>query len=142
MSIEERIKGFVDIELGFDKDMAVQEAKRCLQCDLRLEIQAPTLPPEKRTLLEFSSENIGEAPEREGVIQLFTEDRKVLYIAGTMNMREALEELLSGDEHDISNVCYFEYEQNDMYSKKESELMQLYMQEHGGLPELNDDLPF
>jgi len=139
LGVEDRLKGFVNIELGFNKEMAIEEAKRCLQCDLRLQILPHVLPPEKAAVLEFSSENVSPTPETEGVIILFGEEKNILYIAGTMNINEALEELLSGDEHDTSQVCFFHYEENDMYSKRESELIQQFMQEHGGLPALNED---
>lgn len=142
LGVEDRLKGFVDIELGFNKEMAIEEAKRCLQCDLRLQILPPTLPPETGILLELSSENVSATPETEGVIQLFDEEKNIIYIAGTMNMRDALEELTSSDEPGMSKAHFFQYEENDMYSKRESELIQQFMQEHGGLPELNEDMLF
>jgi NADPH-dependent glutamate synthase beta subunit-like oxidoreductase len=36
MPVSERHSGFSEVELGFDEEQAVQEAKRCLQCDLEL----------------------------------------------------------------------------------------------------------
>ena len=36
MPVAERHTGFSEVELGFDEDQAVHEAKRCLQCDLEL----------------------------------------------------------------------------------------------------------
>ncbi|HJX69642.1 MAG TPA: FAD-dependent oxidoreductase, partial [Dehalococcoidia bacterium] len=142
LGVEERVKGFIDVELGFNKEMAIEEAKRCLQCDLRLQISSPIFPPEKRTVLEFSSENISNIPETEGVVQLLDAERNIIYIAGTMNLRHALEELVSSAEAGMSKVRYFRYEENDMYSTRESELIQQFMQEHGGLPELNEEMLF
>ena len=40
-----RLAGFVEVELGYDETKALEEAKRCLRCDLRLQISAPPLPP-------------------------------------------------------------------------------------------------
>ena len=119
---------------------AVAEAKRCLRCNLRLQISEVMLPPEKEELLQFDSENVSNVAETEGVIQLLDEEKNILYIAGAMNMREALEELVNSDE--VSKVHYFVYEENDMYTKRESELIQQFMQEHGSLPELNEELLF
>ena len=34
LPLDERIKGFAQVELGFDEEKAIQEAKRCLRCDL------------------------------------------------------------------------------------------------------------
>ena len=44
---KERLAGFAEVELGYDKDGALEEAKRCLKCDFRLKIKPPILPPVK-----------------------------------------------------------------------------------------------
>ena len=36
MPISERHVGFNEVEQGFDEELAVHEAKRCLRCDLEL----------------------------------------------------------------------------------------------------------
>lgn len=36
--VEERFAGFVEVARGFDADRAVQEAKRCLQCDREIDL--------------------------------------------------------------------------------------------------------
>jgi formate dehydrogenase beta subunit len=46
LPVEQRFNGFEEVELGFDKEAAIAEAKRCLQCHLRLEISLVTLPVE------------------------------------------------------------------------------------------------
>jgi hypothetical protein len=35
------------VELGYTEPTAIEEAKRCLRCDLRLQISPPILPPVK-----------------------------------------------------------------------------------------------
>jgi len=40
-----RLAGFVEVELGYDETTALEEATRCLRCDLRLRISGPPLPP-------------------------------------------------------------------------------------------------
>ena len=42
-----RLTGFTEVELGYDEETAIEEAKRCLKCDFRLRISAPVLPPVK-----------------------------------------------------------------------------------------------
>ncbi len=37
LPLEERIKSFQEIEQGFSRDMAIEEAKRCLKCHLEQE---------------------------------------------------------------------------------------------------------
>jgi formate dehydrogenase beta subunit len=44
---EKRIPGFTEVEVGFEATEAIQEAKRCLRCDMRLRISEPILPPVK-----------------------------------------------------------------------------------------------
>jgi len=46
LPVEQRLNGFEEVELGFDREAAITEAKRCLQCHLRLEISPVTLPAE------------------------------------------------------------------------------------------------
>ncbi|KKL51446.1 hypothetical protein LCGC14_2295390 [marine sediment metagenome] len=57
-------------------------------------------------------------------------------IQGTDNLRLALEEQLSTN----LNACFFNYEEDPMYTKRESELLQQFMQEFGRFPEENEDL--
>jgi formate dehydrogenase beta subunit len=125
---ELRHSGFDEVYLGYDEEMARQEASRCLRCDYRLHILSPTLPPER--WLQFTSEAMEGVPELAGVYQLLDGDKGVLAIKGVMNMREALlEELDSNDQ-----ACFFLFEEDEMFTKRESELLQQYLQQHGELP--------
>ncbi len=45
LPVGQRLEGFSEIELGFDREAAIEEAKRCLKCPLRLQISSPWLPP-------------------------------------------------------------------------------------------------
>ncbi|TET12729.1 MAG: FAD-dependent oxidoreductase, partial [Dehalococcoidia bacterium] len=40
LPIGERLRGFAEVELGFTKAMAIEEAKRCLNCDLEVKKSA------------------------------------------------------------------------------------------------------
>lgn len=135
LELPERMQGFLNVELGFNKEMAIEEAKRCLQCDLRLYLSAPPLPPERRSIQEFTPDNINTVPETEGVVQLYDEEKKVIYISGTTNLRDSLQEFADNDE-----VRYFFFEESDMYTSKQDELTQQYMQEYGSMPKLNDSM--
>jgi len=46
-SIEKRHNSFEEVNLGFDEETVIKEAKRCLRCNLRLQISTSTLPPLK-----------------------------------------------------------------------------------------------
>ncbi len=134
LSLDERQNSFKEIELGFDEQLAIEEANRCLRCDLRFEISPVVLPPQK--WLELTTENIQDVPETEGAIQILNENQEIILIQGTQNMRLAVDKQLSTN----SNVCFFNYEEDPMYTKRESELLQQFMQEFGRFPERNEDL--
>jgi len=56
LSLAGRQKSFDTIELGYDESIALRETRRCLRCDLRLQIGMPVLPPE--AWLEFDQEHV------------------------------------------------------------------------------------
>jgi formate dehydrogenase beta subunit len=119
------------VALGYKPEQAVLEASRCLKCDLRLRISAPAQPPKK--WLEFNAENLENVPQLEGVCQLFDTDRNVIYIKGSMNLQAELKEQLSNG----VNASYFIYEEAMMYTQRENELLQEFLQQHGSLPPVN-----
>jgi len=47
LDIKKRLANFAEVELGYDETTAIEEAKRCLRCDLRLRLSSPMLPPVK-----------------------------------------------------------------------------------------------
>ena len=49
----ERLNNFAQVELGFNTETAVNEAKRCLRCDLRLQIGKPKAAPLAEQLEEI-----------------------------------------------------------------------------------------
>jgi len=133
LDLASRHQGFQEVSLGYEEEQGTKEAKRCLQCDLRLHMDCNPSPPEK--WLAFNGENIDQVPEAEGVFQLLDEDHNVLAIRGSVNLREALQEELEENE----KAVWFEFEEDKMYSKRESELIQQYLQEHGEMPGSGDD---
>jgi NADPH-dependent glutamate synthase beta subunit-like oxidoreductase len=137
LPLAERQTSFDAIELGFDESMALREARRCLRCDLRLQIGAPMMPPE--SWLNFDPEHVATVSASEGVYQLLDGEKKILRIAGAVNLRDALEEQLSSS----PKARYFLYEEAPMYTQRESELLQHFLQQYGCLPagnDLGDDL--
>lgn len=128
LETEGRRTGFQEICLGFDDYQAVAEAKRCLQCDLRLQMGCNPAPPSN--VLALNEENINKAPEDEGVYRLLDENYKVLVIKGTPTLRKSLLEALNEND----KAAWFEVEKDKMYSKRESEMIQHYLQEHGEMP--------
>ncbi|MEW5724327.1 MAG: FAD-dependent oxidoreductase [Thermodesulfobacteriota bacterium] len=115
---------------------SVAEARRCLRCDLRLLLSKPIVAPRKRLWTDFVLENLADVPEKEGVYQLLDENESVIYIKGAMNLRREL-----GDQLELrANARFFMFELEQMYAKRESEILQQYMAEHGQMPEGNREL--
>ncbi len=77
-------------------------------------------------------------PASEGVYQLLDDDKAIYAIQGVSDLRSALSEILVTS----SKARYFLFAEDPMYSKRESELIQQYLQEHGCMPqgEGEDDL--
>lgn len=109
-------------------EAAMAEARRCLRCNLRALMSPVVFPPEK--WLVFNAENVSMVPDAAGVYQLLDEEKKVFVIKGVMDLRQDLEEQLETNEQ----ACYFIYEEDEMYTKRESELLQQYLQQYGEMP--------
>ena len=134
LPVEKRRGNFEEVELGYDEKMAREEASRCLRCDLRLCIQEAPEPPEK--WLPLKEENVKVVPETEGVYQLLDEDKEIVYIKGTMNLKQELEQQLATN----TKVKYFVYEEAKMYTMRESELLQQYIKRYGKMPRQNIEI--
>ena len=128
LDVATRVKGFQEVVTGYSTEQAVKEARRCLQCDLRLQIGCNPAPPQ--AWQPFDEEHVNAVPETEGVFRLLDADHKVLVIKGSANLQQDL--LLALDENE--NAALFEFEEDKMYSQRESELIQKYLQEHGEMP--------
>jgi len=130
---EERCTGFREIEGTYSAEDAVAEAKRCLQCDLRLMIAEPAAPPER--WLELNRANVDQVPAAEGVFILAGPDKRPTAIKGTANIQAGLlERLAAGTEARL-----FLWEEDRMYTKRESELIQQHLKQYGELPGGGDD---
>ncbi|MFH1293610.1 MAG: FAD-dependent oxidoreductase, partial [Pseudomonadota bacterium] len=97
LELKARRQGFQEVVLGYEEEQAIKEARRCLQCDLRLYLESNPSPPEK--ILAFNEENINQVPEDEGVFQLYDDEKKVISIKGTGTLRQSLLEALEDYEN-------------------------------------------
>ncbi len=131
---ESRKLDFNPFELTYEDNAAIKEGSRCLKCDLRLILRHNPPPPEN--FINFNEANIGTVPAEEGVIQLLNDKKEIYHIKGGDNMKEVLMEKFKGGE----NAAYFIFEADPMFTKRESELLQQYLQKHGRLPDSGDDL--
>ncbi|MBI2841477.1 MAG: hypothetical protein HYX75_24430 [Acidobacteria bacterium] len=131
-----RSTSFCLIEETYGPDAARGEAARCLSCDLRLAIPPAVLPPLRESVFELTANVIEGIPETEGVFQLLDSEKYILSIKGVMNLRSGLSEALAEN----AKARFFVYEEDPMFTKRESELLQQYLQGHGELPGGGDEL--
>ena len=86
-------------------------------------------------MLVLSNENVVTIPSSEGVYRLYDDKKNILSIKGTMDVRAALEDVFNFNE----NANFFDFELDPMFTKRERELIQQYLQQHGELPSGGDD---
>lgn len=124
-----RKDGFDEVYACIENGQALTEADRCLKCDLRLLMSEVPWPPSK--ILALTEESMASVPEAEGVYQLYDEERNILAIKGVDDLAKALKGFLE----DPGKVAFFDFEEDKLFSKRENELLQQYMQVHGRMPE-------
>lgn len=100
----------------------------------RLNLTSIRLPPED--VREITDENIRLLPETNGVYHLFDGDKRIIYIHGTENLREDLQEKVQS----VESARFFRFEEHAMYTMRETEMLEKYLKIHGTLPEVNDDI--
>nr|CAI78872.1 putative dehydrogenase [uncultured bacterium] len=130
---EQRRTDFREIERTYSAEQAMAEAKRCLQCDLRLMIAEPAAPPQR--WLELNHSNVEQVPAVEGVFILTGPDKKPTVIKGMENIQAGLLERLES----ATEAGFFLWEEDRMYTKRESELIQQHLEQYGELPGGGDD---
>ncbi|MFH1351420.1 MAG: 2Fe-2S iron-sulfur cluster-binding protein [Pseudomonadota bacterium] len=103
---------------------------------IRMEIDVPILPPMKEELMILNEDNVTMVPESEGVYRLFNQDRDLVQITGTENLRKDLGEELEK----ISETTFFNWEEDGMFTMRERQLIQQYLKKHGRMPPGNDEM--
>ena len=117
-----------EVELGFNAVTAQAEALRCLKCNLAANLEDMVLPPE--AWLDFSVDAVAALSQESGVFQLLDADKNVLMIKGVESLRQGLTEQLGRNQAATS----FIFEEAPMYTQRESQVMQAYLQQHGKMP--------
>jgi len=130
LALEQRLLGLDQVvDQGFSEEQARYESLRCLRCDIRIKLRRVPLPPRREMLKPLTPEAVARVPEVEGVYRLYDESREIVAIKGVPNLQEGLREALSNP-----SGKFFDYEEDPMYTQRESELLQQYLQQHGKLP--------
>jgi len=91
----------------------------------KLSLEKQSLPPVKS--LELTGKNIENIPEISGVYILYNGSGEIVKIKGEMNLKEALKA-------EIGNAERFSYEQAELYSSRENELLSGFMKRYGRMP--------
>ncbi len=124
----EQRAGWDEVERGLSDEQARAEASRCLKCDLAPRITDAVLPP--ASWLDFTPEVVAGITEDAGVFQLLDADKNVLVIKGVAALREGLQEQLGRNEA----ARHFVFEPAAMYTSRESQMIQAYLQQYGKMP--------
>ena len=90
----------------------------------------------KKLWVEFNQENVAAVPKKEGVFQLLDETETVIFIKGAMNLHQELKDQLELNQE----ARFFMFVEDQMFSKRESEMLQHYIIEHGKMPKQNQEL--
>ncbi len=96
--------------------------------------------PIRKDWTEFNPDNVAQAPEADGVYELSDGENKVVYIKGTTNLKQSLQENITDDEPCLTQVRFFRFEEVFMYTSKESELIQKFTRKNGGMPQCNMEI--
>ncbi|MFC1545702.1 FAD-dependent oxidoreductase [Gemmatimonadota bacterium] len=121
-------RSFSCLSLGLDAEASRAEGSRCLRCDLRLDITPVTLPP--RLWLEFTPDQVAKVPSEPGAYQLLDGTGKVLAVVGVPDLKAALVKKVD----DPGDAIHFLYQEDPMYTRLESELLQQCLQQQGEMP--------
>jgi hypothetical protein len=129
--------GWEEVEKGFDDGTARAEAARCFKCNLATQITDSLLPPE--SWLDLSAAVVAAVSTEAGVFQLLDADKKVTMIKGVENLQAGLQEQLDKAGNSDNGARFFVFEEAAMYTSRESQMIQAYLQEHGKMPEGGSD---
>jgi NADPH-dependent glutamate synthase beta subunit-like oxidoreductase/NAD-dependent dihydropyrimidine dehydrogenase PreA subunit len=129
--------GWEEVEKGFDDGTARAEAARCFKCNLATQITDSLLPPE--SWLDLSAAVVAAVSTEAGVFQLLDADKKVTMIKGVENLQAGLQEQLDKAGNSDNGAKFFVFEEAAMYTSRESQMIQAYLQEHGKMPEGGSD---
>jgi NADPH-dependent glutamate synthase beta subunit-like oxidoreductase len=129
--------GWDEVEKGFDDVTARAEAARCFKCNLATQITDSLLPPE--SWLDLSAAVVAAVSTEAGVFQLLDADKKVTMIKGVENLQAGLQEQLDKAGNSDNGARFFVFEEAAMYTSRESQMIQAYLQEHGKMPEGGSD---
>ena len=96
--------------------------------------------PIRQPWLDFKTEVIKTLPASSGAFELGDQAKNVVMIKGADNVQQAVLELKNSGEPSIEKVLYLRFEEEFMYTQRETELLQAYMRVNKKQPECNDEI--
>lgn len=96
--------------------------------------------PIRKEWLDFKTEVIQTLPVSSGVFELGDQAKNIVMIKGADNVQQTLLELKNSGEPSIQKVLYLRFEEEFMYTQRETELLQAYMRVNKKQPECNEEI--
>lgn len=96
--------------------------------------------PIRQPWLDFKTEAINALPESNGVFELGDQAKNVIMIKGTENLKKTLLELKNSGEPSIEKAQFLRFEEDFMYTQRETELLQAFMRVNKKQPECNEEI--
>jgi NADPH-dependent glutamate synthase beta subunit-like oxidoreductase len=120
--------GWDEVERGWPDADARAEASRCLKCNLAPQIHQALLPPQ--SWLELTAAVVAGVTSESGVFQLLDAEKRIVAIKGVENLRAGLEQQLER----AGTAKFFTVEEAPLFTSRESQLIQAYLQQYGRMP--------
>ena len=95
--------------------------------------------PIRKDWIEYNTDNVNQVVEKDGVVELGDAEKNIVFIGSGTNLRKLLQDHMDGAER-FEKAKYFRFEENFMYTLRESELIQQYTRLNQKLPEYNEEL--
>lgn len=117
--------------------LCISDCGLCGQCAVVDQIGTSAVAsPARQPRLRLDSDAPASLPQSPGVFRLLGDGGEALYIAGVADLRQGVTRALQ--EPVVSSAVYFDFEEDSLYTQRESELLTIYAQECGHLPPGND----
>ena len=99
--------------------------------------------PINQALLDFTDNNISDAPDTPGVYGLYYADRACRYYgSGTVSIRTRLQAHKRGDEGNCTKIAsFYNWELSSTPLSRERQLLREYQEQYGKLPLCNEVNP-
>lgn len=96
--------------------------------------------PIRQPWLDFKTEAIKTIPDSSGVFELGDTAKNVIMIKGADKLQQTLIELKNSGEPSLDGALFVRFEEDFMYTKRETELLQAFMRVNKKQPLCNEEI--